>query len=1375
MKIIYSTGVLLIWVFSLILPNRADAQDISTVLFRDLTMDQQIKGIFSLELASGDYLKEMPDGTLSTEAFDEADEHFYFWIIENITTRTFQLHSAATASSVFSLTSDGTASLTTDFGLESAQLMLRMDPAGPLRTLPLDDSSPEAIGSIITGAISSYAGVADCECYGLSFAGSHRINFHEATFANGTYVGFPFEKSYEKSSDGIITPGTESTNIAVSGEGEQLNFISSQFYVGGFGENDFQLTVAPGSSGTVGFVNYMNQVFTPEVYEYARPEVGIRFEDGKIVLFVFSGDQELPDSAPIDQEVDTDFEANIPIQFGFRDQNTFFARQGDRISSLTTAVPAEQYLNQSITQRARVLVSLSQGSIDMAYTLDNGLINSSNDHGSINGKYFSSTNPYLPYNSGEQLVNSFDWQESRWKVRHAGNQEGEEVFSPYYTYRSDMSSINAKFGDNNEYQGGEDYSSLDGWELLKANLGYNADGTPRNITPDHPYVIMYDRVSAVMRVFVFAKNEGESNQLQVELGVAGKYPNNPQPDDYHPLLWGSLQQFKSFDEIQYGAYTKTTKLYGTDERRWYFYDFIMEYDPCTSFFESSIIININRISKGELSLVGRLQGGEIPAGTPEYNDWVDQDENFLLGVMGTSYDEASNSLGDITMNRLNQFNLMDFSTTLDGHVVGRDITEAEKQQAKLEAESYALQADMDDAEKEAAAKKTIAKGSTAIGAGIAGGIASVFLGPQGGMAVARTVNTIGNGIYDLVEGIDALGNDDILPSRKMAQAKKIYYNSIKDKVKEDDQALSISAPEPRPSVVFGDLALTGEMTTRVNMATEYLATPGGLNADQASEWYLNNRGAAPLYNSPLGKFTMLNQPQFAVAVTRNGDKYYAYLKIKEKPYFAFNDRIGGKITDAIKISINVETADGISPARNAVSSGYTIQFDADQGALPGGIDITNLLDQSMLKTNFDAVAENADFAQELSNWVNVSYEVWSMTFTTLKSRNQQRVIASSSQYFDGSTVFAYQELEGNYTDFALTAESREFANATAAFDAYDFGDHDSFGQNYSISNLQTDFKTVMLDYCTALSGVEPDLNVMPKLGFIGDRSIDELSPLNFTTDVRNDNELDESQIPVFSLDQTSIDKGMTIDGSTGEFSWTPAESHDGIHQVTISVADQEGRNDQEKINITVKEVNEAPILNEVGDQVIDEQSQLTFAVEASDPDNTNQTLTFTLDDTSIASGMSVDPSSGTFDWTPTALQVGQHEVTISVSDGLLEDSEIIAVTVNKTTDSSEEEEGDDENEEDDETILNIEDLDLATVIYPNPATGVINIEIENEYRGALEVQVLNISGRLMKYEEVFKNNRIFHLAIDLEELNPSIYFINLKTEHNNIVKKVILQ
>ncbi len=147
---------------------------------------------------------------------------------------------------------------------------------------------------------------------------------------------------------------------------------------------------------------------------------------------------------------------------------------------------------------------------------------------------------------------------------------------------------------------------------------------------------------------------------------------------------------------------------------------------------------------------------------------------------------------------------------------------------------------------------------------------------------------------------------------------------------------------------------------------------------------------------------------------------------------------------------------------------------------------------------------------------------------------------------------------------------------------------------------------------------------------------------------------------------------MTINPSTGAFSWTPTETQGGLTpSVTITVTDDGTGNltDSEIFTITVNEVNAAPVLGAIGNQSIDELATLSFTASATDSDDTADGLSFSLDAPSIALGMSIDPTSGVFSWTPTEGQSGlTPSVTVSVTDdgtGNLVDSEIITITVNE--------------------------------------------------------------------------------------------------------------
>ena len=66
---------------------------------------------------------------------------------------------------------------------------------------------------------------------------------------------------------------------------------------------------------------------------------------------------------------------------------------------------------------------------------------------------------------------------------------------------------------------------------------------------------------------------------------------------------------------------------------------------------------------------------------------------------------------------------------------------------------------------------------------------------------------------------------------------------------------------------------------------------------------------------------------------------------------------------------------------------------------------------------------------------------------------------------------------------------------------------------------------------------------------------------------------------------------MSINSSTGVFSWTPTEAQGGLTpSVTITVTDNGSGNltDSETFTITVNEVNVAPVLAAIGNQSVNE-------------------------------------------------------------------------------------------------------------------------------------------------------------------------------------------
>ncbi|MGE0587584.1 MAG: cadherin-like domain-containing protein [Cyclobacteriaceae bacterium] len=186
-------------------------------------------------------------------------------------------------------------------------------------------------------------------------------------------------------------------------------------------------------------------------------------------------------------------------------------------------------------------------------------------------------------------------------------------------------------------------------------------------------------------------------------------------------------------------------------------------------------------------------------------------------------------------------------------------------------------------------------------------------------------------------------------------------------------------------------------------------------------------------------------------------------------------------------------------------------------------------------------------------------------------------------------------------------------------------------------------------------------NMPPVLDAIGNQSVDEDTELAFTASATD---VETPEALVFSLDATSVSKGMTIDASSGVFTWTPTQSDLGTNSVTITVTDGD-KSDSETIDIDVAEVNDAPVLNPIGNKSGVQDVELSFTATASD-EETPGTLQFSLDDTSTSKGMSIGQATGSFTWTPTQLEIGDHTVVISVNDGESSDSESIIITVNPT-------------------------------------------------------------------------------------------------------------
>lgn len=189
-----------------------------------------------------------------------------------------------------------------------------------------------------------------------------------------------------------------------------------------------------------------------------------------------------------------------------------------------------------------------------------------------------------------------------------------------------------------------------------------------------------------------------------------------------------------------------------------------------------------------------------------------------------------------------------------------------------------------------------------------------------------------------------------------------------------------------------------------------------------------------------------------------------------------------------------------------------------------------------------------------------------------------------------------------------------------------------------------------------------EVNTAPLLGAIGVKSVSEGNLLTFAATAS------DADLPAQPLSYSVLNApaGAVINSSSGVFTWVPSEAQGpGSYLVTVRVTDNgsPALRSSEVINITVTEVNIAPVLATIGNKSVIQGSNLTFTATATDADEPAQALTYSLGGTPLT-GASIHPTSGVFSWTPNAVQLGgSYSVTVQVSDGTLTDSKVVSINV----------------------------------------------------------------------------------------------------------------
>jgi hypothetical protein len=187
------------------------------------------------------------------------------------------------------------------------------------------------------------------------------------------------------------------------------------------------------------------------------------------------------------------------------------------------------------------------------------------------------------------------------------------------------------------------------------------------------------------------------------------------------------------------------------------------------------------------------------------------------------------------------------------------------------------------------------------------------------------------------------------------------------------------------------------------------------------------------------------------------------------------------------------------------------------------------------------------------------------------------------------------------------------------------------------------------------------INVAPALAAIDDHSVPEGNTLSFdlsATDGNNDSLW-------FTASPLPPNASLTDHGDgTAAFSFSPGYDQASVYEIVFAVHDGEF-SDEDTSVITVTNTNRAPLLGSINDTSVHAGDNLSLDISASDPDGESVDLTTEPLPTG-ASFTDHSDGTGTLEWAPTADQAGLWSITFYASDGSLEDTAYITVTVTST-------------------------------------------------------------------------------------------------------------
>jgi spore coat protein CotF len=234
-----------------------------------------------------------------------------------------------------------------------------------------------------------------------------------------------------------------------------------------------------------------------------------------------------------------------------------------------------------------------------------------------------------------------------------------------------------------------------------------------------------------------------------------------------------------------------------------------------------------------------------------------------------------------------------------------------------------------------------------------------------------------------------------------------------------------------------------------------------------------------------------------------------------------------------------------------------------------------------------------------------------------------------------------------------------FADSGNGAGAFTFSPDYTQANIYNVTFITTDTVGSADSEVVAITVVSAG-NQTPVLDSIGSRSVNEGANLTFrvhSTDADGDSIiLSATSVPT---NATFIDRG----NGAGSFSFNPGYTQAGIFNVTFKATDLSSAVDSEVVQITVNNVNNAPVLDSIGARSVNEGQVLSFRVHSTDI-NGDSLILSALNIPTNATFADSGNGAGSFTFSPDYTQANIYNVTFISTDTVgAADSEVVQITV----------------------------------------------------------------------------------------------------------------